>query len=750
MRIRYWAALVAAIFISATANAELNTVQYISFDGAGEGRLDIDGNGGQLLNAGDGPVSVDLSGASTFTVLDGEGGDMWNGGDQFTYLYDSSKVTGDFTATVRVVSQTESVEGRWGKVNVTAQANLSGFGQQASAQVYSGTGSQVDPPAAGDHSPIPVRIGGRTGTDGNGGFELPISNAAGEIPNNVFPEPDANVINPTTNVSWLRLQYQAESNSFLAGYAEDVNGAPGAWGYSDLITNVPEPTAEDGEGWYVGIGYSAHNSLQVAELEDSDRLHGIGFDNYSIVNEFLPQELAVGGVEIGSLTVAGESSGLAFGEPTVVSGLSQFWFSGNLRPGNGEASGPEEYIAVGTTGTEEHPLINPTGRAIVTDTTWWRGPQANPVTNADIPSYPAEIEGSPGFTGDNYGVKLIGEIFIPEDGEYIIRDGIDDFTMIAIDADGDGVLEFADELITADVGTIAGNSLGDVHVLDDDWANADGTDQAPEFHGYADIEGIGPEGDWRAIEIWMGEGGGGDAGIVYFGNADDPDIFTENDDSLTPEQRDAYLIKQEDLRTTVTPVIGGTSAATLDDGVQYIVQATADGADQIVVDDGNGSLVTSLDVSGATIVINDDGLAEGTSISLFDADSITGTDSLNLVFSDPSQWDLSNISEGVITFGPGGGVVCDATTGGDINGDGSVGFPDFLILSANFGSDVSGAGHLEGDIDCSGDVAFADFLVLSNAFGTTVGAEASSVPEPSGLALLGLAGMFAGMFRRRR
>lgn len=222
------------------------------------------------------------------------------------------------------------------------------------------------------------------------------------------------------------------------------------------------------------------------------------------------------------------------------------------------------------------------------------------------------------------------------------------------------------------------------------------------------------------------------------------------DAALPPEARDAFLVKQEDLRTTITPVIGGASAATLDPDVHYIVQANADGADQIVVDDAEGSLVTSLDVSGATIVVRDDGLTEGTSINLFGADSISGTDSLNLVFSDASQWDVSNLANGVITFGSGGGPACDATTGGDINGDGSVGFPDFLILSANFGTSVTGASHLQGDLDCEGNVAFADFLVLSNAFGTTVGAEASNVPEPSGLALLSVAGLLVGLIRRRR
>lgn len=92
--------------------------------------------------------------------------------------------------------------------------------------------------------------------------------------------------------------------------------------------------------------------------------------------------------------------------------------------------------------------------------------------------------------------------------------------------------------------------------------------------------------------------------------------------------------------------------------------------------------------------------------------------------------------------------LCDPDTGGDINGDGEVGFPDFLILSDNFGTTVTS--HTEGDLDCSGDVAFADFLILSDNFGNAVGAEAASVPEPStGFLVLSLLSV-AGFAQRRR
>jgi len=52
---------------------------------------------------------------------------------------------------------------------------------------------------------------------------------------------------------------------------------------------------------------------------------------------------------------------------------------------------------------------------------------------------------------------------------------------------------------------------------------------------------------------------------------------------------------------------------------------------------------------------------------------------------------------------------------GDLDGDGTVGFSDFLKLSANFGAVASG--DIAGDLDCDGSVGFSDFLILSMNFG---------------------------------
>ena len=106
---------------------------------------------------------------------------------------------------------------------------------------------------------------------------------------------------------------------------------------------------------------------------------------------------------------------------------------------------------------------------------------------------------------------------------------------------------------------------------------------------------------------------------------------------------------------------------------------------------------------------------------------------------DPFSWNLITLADAL--------DVCNPDSHGDLDANGSVEFADFLVLSANFGKSV--ADHTMGDIDCSGSVEFADFLVLSANFGSTVGG-AESVPEPSGILLVSLAGLVGGLARRCR
>lgn len=88
------------------------------------------------------------------------------------------------------------------------------------------------------------------------------------------------------------------------------------------------------------------------------------------------------------------------------------------------------------------------------------------------------------------------------------------------------------------------------------------------------------------------------------------------------------------------------------------------------------------------------------------------------------------------------------TLPGDLDGNGDVGFPDFLVLSTNFASEAPS--YAEGNIDLIEGVAFADFLVLSQNFGKTPAGAVASVPEPSAAALMVIAALTSVLQLRRK
>jgi hypothetical protein len=251
------------------AQAELDTVTYIDSSGG------VANNAGQIPS---GMVEGDITGVGEVTLLDIDGGDLWDGGDQAIFLHEGQQRTGDWTATVRVVSQTEAVDGRWGKAGIHARNDLNGNAANVMAQLAAGNRSQVANPGTGEHSPVPVRIAGRTMNNGNGGFETAIPAAAGteqdvdgsnNIANNTFQMSG-------TVATWLSLQYTAATNTFIAGTALDVGGAPGVWSFSPPVTNVPA----DGDGWYVGLAYSMHSDM--TPVAPTAPFHGVTFDNFTI------------------------------------------------------------------------------------------------------------------------------------------------------------------------------------------------------------------------------------------------------------------------------------------------------------------------------------------------------------------------------------------------------------------------------------------------------------------------------------
>ena len=90
-----------------------------------------------------------------------------------------------------------------------------------------------------------------------------------------------------------------------------------------------------------------------------------------------------------------------------------------------------------------------------------------------------------------------------------------------------------------------------------------------------------------------------------------------------------------------------------------------------------------------------------------------------------------------LDIGGGGAFVTIGGEGGerpltpDFDGDGTVGFSDFLAFAQAFGSRTGGSNYdPKFDLDSSGDVGFADFLVLANKFGQSVGGKPARLSKP--------------------
>lgn len=465
----------------------------------------------------------------------------------------------------------------------------------------------------------------------------------------------------------------------------------------------------------------------------------VGLGEIAFLNlpeSFQPGDLiprSIEGDEFGTLTVGAVRSGQEFGPPSeALPGLAQEWYNvGNP----GSKDGMEGVFA------SNDPVV-PAFRGA--DSSWWTG---SSTALADVPAYPEEVGDF--ITGNNYTVRSQGEILIEESGLYRFTDGVDDFTYVAIDLDRSGV---------------AGDTEEEVLINDNSWTDVLTGANAGGAIAEIEIEDVADGGEWLAFEFNMGEGGGGDSGVLYWdfstesGVNGNEDFFPFEESEAIFDELDAelLLIPDSHLRSAISELIYADSEGSLADAIgqadvlQLVLQIGPEGFDQIVLEDvivGEG--VSTMDVAGATVEIQVEGeLTEGTEFQIIAADVVTGLEEFNLLLDDPSMWDTSMLSEGKLIFGamtevcviPEGGLA------GDLDGNGEVDFADFLTLSGNFGAtDVS---YAEGDIDCDGEVAFADFLALSGNFGAV--AAVSSVPEPGGFALLGLGIVFAMLKRRPR
>lgn len=157
-------------------------------------------------------------------------------------------------------------------------------------------------------------------------------------------------------------------------------------------------------------------------------------------------------------------------------GLAQQWWDVN-NPGNRNA-----VFAVINGG-------NPTmGSFKGTDaggtTTWWTG-SAGSAAIPGVPNYPKALGFPTDRNEETYIAYLEGDIFLPEDGEYKFKDGVDDYTYLEI--------------------------AGTVLIDDNAWTGVSGAD-----NGGSPIVTLNGTAGWHKIKMVAAEGGGGDAGVLYW------------------------------------------------------------------------------------------------------------------------------------------------------------------------------------------------------------------------------------------
>ena len=256
---------------------------------------------------------------------------------------------------------------------------------------------------------------------------------------------------------------------------------------------------------------------EVRATQTGQEIRGDRRMNYSILGTRLTTgPIHVDGENIGVHSITGELTDIAKGEATLTQGLTQYWYEANWR------ANPIAFLDAIEQGTDAPELATD---PFASRDTWWVGGQdTNLLTEKELERYPQVGLNGTRYAGDGaddpqYSVRLTGEIFIPEDGEYLLRDGMDDFAMVAIDADGNGELDDLEDVFNEDVGAVRADSIGDVHILDDLVGTLNGgrSDRDEESHGLATIENVGPDGEWRKIEVWMAESGSLDAAILYMG-----------------------------------------------------------------------------------------------------------------------------------------------------------------------------------------------------------------------------------------
>jgi hypothetical protein len=179
-------------------------------------------------------------------------------------------------------------------------------------------------------------------------------------------------------------------------------------------------------------------------------------------------------------------------------------------------------------------MLTAQGSGVIGNLSWWGN--ANPPP-AGIEKYP-DVFNLPADTNnnannqENYSVDASGQIFIPEAGTYKFKDGVDDYTYLNID--------------------------GDTLIDDNNWTGPNGSDNG----GSPIVEKSFAAAGWYDFTFRMAEGGGGDAGVLYWDHNN-----TDFPASQTAAAGLGALIPAENFRHRTFIVEGTLTDTSIEDGL---------------------------------------------------------------------------------------------------------------------------------------------------------------------------------------
>jgi hypothetical protein len=478
------------------------------------------------------------SAAGTYTITAG-GTDFWDVSDHGSAIFDSTAaaVTGDFSAVVQVSIGLpgETMPDEWGRAGLMARTDPAAANSAYFASTQKFDGAAGDPARRQHILQFRDSLGAGTSRVSDGSSTTLITG------------PSAAATGGSAVPVWLGLHRYGDQ--IFSTWAPDVAGAPGTWSAAEARVG----TADHLGPVQLGLFHQNHNVQPQTSTATFTGFSAGAFDNtlgdFPLAITRAPVALNAEGKVVGSFSGMEVGGGPAqavdwkvelLGAPTTVPGL---FARSYLRGNSGGNFDPDSLTAQGS--------------GIIPNIAWWGN--ANPAPAGfekypDVLNLPADTN-SPGDNQENYSVDVQGQLFIPEAGTYKFKDGVDDYTYLAIN--------------------------GDVLIDDNNWTGPNGSDNG----GSPIVEKTFDAPGWVDITFRMAEGGGGDAGTLYwdYNNTDFPATQT------APAGTGA-LIPAENFRYATYEVTGELSDTSIMNGE--------------VLMDGAGNMLTATPGTLARVTVN--------------------------------------------------------------------------------------------------------------------------------------------------